>query len=60
MDSLRHVLERHEIVRIDFHTVRAPGGWWLPIAVCKCGHTSPPEQRAGHLAAELIESGRDA
>lgn len=56
---LRRVLAAHEITRIEFHlsTVGGtvgnrshPSGFWVPIAYCKCGHTSPPELRGEHLA----------
>lgn len=48
------VLAAHEIVMLSYNPV--PGdpsrtdGFWIAVAHCKCGHTSPPEHRAGHLA----------
>jgi hypothetical protein len=50
------VLDQHEIVRVDLHA-SGPGGYWVPVANCKCGYTSPPEKRAYHLAKMLEEAG---
>lgn len=54
--QLRHALARHEIVSIDFHHDPIHDrGYWVPVAHCNCGHTSPPEHRAAHLTTVIAK-----
>lgn len=56
------VLALHEIEAIEIQPVRSEsnprvGGFWVAIARCKCGHTSPPEHRVAHYISELTKVG---
>jgi hypothetical protein len=58
--SVREVLEKHEIAAIHYNPVPDNGnprtsGYWIAVAHCTCGYTSPPEHRAHHLTMMLGE-----
>lgn len=56
-------LAGHEVRHVAFHVSpcgagpRRPSdrssGFWVPIAYCQCGHTSPLESRTKHLTSVL-------
>jgi len=57
--AMRLLLARHEVHGLQFTpdgTGRSAHGFWVPVATCGCGHTSPPERRADHLADVLINN----
>ena len=61
MSHVQAVLAAHEIAAIDYNPIpgdpKRTDGYWIAIARCKCGHSSPPEHRANHLTYELKAAG---
>jgi hypothetical protein len=61
-NKIEQVLMEHEIHSISFHatpTGHKLDGYWVPIATCRCGYTSPPEHRTLHLASVINSSLKD-
>lgn len=57
-ERIEDILVEHEVIQLtEFPTGNS--GWWVAVALCACGYTSPPEKRAAHLAQVLCKAASD-